>query len=136
MKITKLELNQLNPQLERIEHLHKRLAEVEATLKAVSFQTSQLDFIHARQTFNNLVFTWTGATGSISWTKGWLKDKNALVDTGQAFSQAPSFKFTTGHPGGLNHNIFVAAGAISSLTASTYYWLGWNTTNNQMYALT
>lgn len=135
MKIANLNLNQLNQQLERIDELHKRLSLAETQLKTIAFQTAQIDFIHARPTFNNVTFTWTGATGTISWTKGWIRDKNAVVDTGIAFSEAPSFQFKTSYPKGLSHNIAISAGSIGSLTPNAYYWFGWNLTNNTMYAL-
>jgi hypothetical protein len=136
MKIAKLDLNQLNKQLERIEDLHNRLSIAEKQLQTTSFQVSQLDFMHARPTFNNLTFTWTGATGTVSWLNGFLKDKNAAIETGVAFSQAPSYRFQVNHPLGLTHNISIPAGSLTGLSANTYYWLGWDNNNRQMYALT
>lgn len=135
-RIAKLDLNQLNTQLDKIEALNRRVSELESSMQSVSFQTSQLDYIHARPTFNNLVFTWTGASGTLSWAAGWIKDKNAATDTGDSFSRSPSYGFSIGKPFGATHNVPVPAGSIPGLAASTYYWVGWDVTNAAMTALT
>jgi hypothetical protein len=135
MKIAKLELTQLNPQLDKIDQLEKRLALLEEQHKQVAFQTAQLDYTHARPTVNNITFTWTGGSTTLSWLKGFIKDKNALLDTGRSFSQAPSFKTSGGAIPVINHNIPVLAGSLT-LNASTYYWLGWDSTQNRMISAT
>jgi hypothetical protein len=61
-KISKLELNELNKELHKLEGLHNRLSKVEEGLSIAAFQSHQLDYVHGRPTFNNLVFTWTGGT--------------------------------------------------------------------------
>lgn len=134
MRIAKLDLNQLNKQLDVLNSLVNRVSALEQTMSFVQFQSAQTDFVHARPTFNNMTFTWTGGTSTLSWTKGWVKDKNAAIDTGKAYSQAPSFKSNSGVSASVTHNIGVHAGSIASLSASTYYWLGWDTTNEKMYA--
>lgn len=135
MRIATVDIVQLNKQLDKLDELHDRLAKAEKTIEALRFQTAHLDFVHARPTFNNLTFTWTGGTTTLSWTAGWVKDKNAVTDTGTAFSQSPSFRFTSGLPRGLTHNVGIPAGSLV-LSASTYYWLGWDVDNGAMYALT
>lgn len=125
-RIAKLELNQLNPQLQRIDELHSRLAAVESQLKNTSQQITQLDYGHAPLTTNNLTFTWTGGTKTISWGNGFIQDKNAVA---QRLAQTP-VSSAAGPP----HNIQVQAGSLVVPTASTYYWLGWDNQHLQMAA--
>lgn len=136
-RIAKLDLNQVNKQIDLIDQLHERVSQLETMMQNVQFQTSQLDYVHARPTFNNITFTWTGSTGTISWNKGWIRDKNSLtVDTGQAYSAGSSFKLNGAPQPAVTQTIAVLAGSISSLSASSYYWMAWNVSNATMYALT
>lgn len=124
-RIAKLELNQLNLQLDRIEELHKRLAAVENRIAKHSFIIAATDPLHAPQTTNNIVFTWTGGTTTLSWTAGWIKDKNWNAQSlgTPAISSAP----------GVQHIWSIPAGSLT-LTASTFYWLGWDPDKNTMRA--
>lgn len=135
MRVSQLNLNQVNQQLDKVSELNDRLSKLEKEHQTLKFQTSNLDFVHARPTFNNLTFTWTGGSTTLSWTAGWIKDKNAVVDTGTAFSQSPSWRFANGIPVATTHNIGVPAGSLT-LSASTYYWLGWDTAGQLMHATT
>jgi hypothetical protein len=134
-KISKLELNELNKELHKLEGLHNRLSKVEEGLSIAAFQSHQLDYVHGRPTFNNLVFTWTGGTTTLSWASGWIKDKNAVSEIGNAFSQSPSYGIKSALIPAITHNIPVPAGSITGLTASSYYWLGWDSSTSKMYAL-
>ena len=116
-RISTLSLNQINLQLDTLDSLQKQLADVQQRLSFVGNTTSIADPIHAPQTTNNLVFTWTGSTGVISWPQGWIKDKNWGAQTIglAAKSSAP----------GAQHIWNVAAGSVA-VSASTYYWLAWD----------
>lgn len=65
-RISKIELNQLNKQFDRLENVISRLGRIQSHLEGIRFQVAQLDYLHAKQTTNNLTFTWTGATTTIS----------------------------------------------------------------------
>lgn len=134
-RIAQLNLDQINKQIDKIDQLHQRVSELESKFATTTFQVNQVDFQHARQTFNNITFTWTGSSGTLSWTKGWIRDKNALLGTNPVVVQTPSYKNQSGITAAVTHNIGVPAGSLA-LNASTYYWLGWDVNSNLMYALT
>lgn len=112
------DLGQLNRALQRIDKVEKNLQSSKAELFQVQKRVSTLDALHApTPTTNNLVATWTGATGTISWPPASLQDKNA-----QALVNQP----------GSVHTVPVVSGAIHGLQPNTHYWLGWNKTQRQM----
>lgn len=108
-RITKLDLVEINRALSHIDDLKKELRSTKQNLEAVKHQVGLLDYLHAPLTTNNLVFTWTGSTLTLSWPAGSIHDKNLV-------------------------NIPVQAGTISNLLASTYYWMAWNKIHQQMVA--
>ena len=124
-RINKVDLTQINLQIDKIDNLNKRIGLLENQVGNIGYQTAALDYVHAPSTTNNLVFTWTGSTGKLSWTQGFIQDKNASQTTqttyGPKISSAPSIPHTSN----------VAAGSLSA-SASTYYWLGWDTSQQQM----
>lgn len=112
------DLGQLNRALQRIDKLEKQLNNTRAGLAQVSKKVTVLDAVHAPSpTTNDLVLTWTGGTSTVSWPAGSVQDKNA-----QAIIQAP----------GQVHTTPIIAGARNGLAPSTYYWVGWSKTQNQM----
>lgn len=125
-RISALDLNQINRQLDNITTLEAQVGSMQKQLANVGFQTAVSDPIHAPTTTNNLVFTWTGGSTTLSWPAGWIKDKNwnaQTVTPVPAVSSAP----------GSRHIYAVPSGSLS-LSASTSYWLGWNSAHQQMVA--
>jgi hypothetical protein len=115
------DLGQLNRALQRIDKVEKRLLQTQDQLFQVQKRVSTLDVLHAPvPTTNNLVATWTGSTGTLSWNTSDIQDKNAN-----------SLISTTG----IIHTTPVTAGAVHGLTPSTHYWMGWSTTQKQMLIL-
>jgi hypothetical protein len=109
LKITEIgkDLPQLNRELTRIDTHESQIASLKSQFGIV---TKHLDEIKNRRevvSTNNLTFTWTGGTLKLSWAAGFLRD-NAL-------------KYYT-----------ALAGTSLALTASTYYWIGWNPKQAQM----
>src|SRR5579859_7745452 len=76
-RIVKVDLNQINLQIDKIDNLIKRVGELESSIGNLGVQTAALDYLHAPPTTNNLTFTWTGATTTLSWLAGYIQDKNA-----------------------------------------------------------
>jgi hypothetical protein len=122
-RIVKVDLNQVNLQIDKIDNLVKRTGALENAVGNLGFQAVALDYLHAPPTTNNIVFTWTGGTLTLSWTKGFLQDKNASVQTlvPTKLSTSPSVVHTHG----------VAAGS-KVVSASTWYWTGWDPVHQQM----
>lgn len=109
-KITKADdLVQLNRQFARLDLLHKQNSDLQQRVENLSSQVKQFDVVHAPQTTNDILFTWTGGTTTLSWPAGSVKNKN-------------------------NQNVPVSAGTLTGLTASKYYWLAWNPIHKQMIA--
>ena len=127
-RIANLDLAQINRQIDRLDNLHKTVSTLQSTLENIKYQVGQLDYHHARPTTNNLVFTWTGGTHTVSWPQGFIQDKNAEAQQilGDVFSSAK------GPPILGQHTFNVPAGSQAGLTASTYYWVGWNHAASQM----
>lgn len=121
---TESDLSELNQALQRVDSLRKQVTSMIQELGAVKKQVAAINVTHAPVTTNNLVFTWTGASGTISWTQGFLQDKNATANKliGQGNFNAP----------GVVHNHAILAGSTPSLTASTFYWIAWNPIHRQM----
>lgn len=103
------DLREINRQLEQITTVRKQLESLSQKVGNQSAQLKQVDIVHAPATTNNLLFTWTGSTLTLSWPAGSVRDKNGA-------------------------NRPVAAGSIGNLTASTYYWLSWNPVHQVMSA--
>lgn len=125
-RIAQLSLDQINRQLDTLDSVQKQLAAVQKQLANVGQQIVVTDPIHAVQTTNNLSFTWTGGTLTLSWLAGYIKDKNWSA---QAISNPP---FVSSAPGRV-HFFAVPAGSLV-LSASTYYWLGWDPDHQTMRA--
>lgn len=58
---------------------------------------------------NNIIFTWTGSTTTLSWAPAYIHSNGTYIH--------------------------IAAGSLS-LTASTYYWMAWNSIHQSMSAQT
>lgn len=128
-KLTRIDLVQLNRQYgDVIEELRKRIGTLEREHANTAAQVQNLDFVHAKQTTNNLVFTWHGGTGVVDWPEGFLQDKNANSQqvVGSVFSSSKGPALTSAH------TYPVPAGSQSGLSASTYYWIGWNHVGQQI----
>ena len=108
-RISKLTLSEVNRALVHIDELNKQIGILRSQLDATKQQVKSLDVVHAPLTTNNITFTWTGATSTLSWTAGSIANKNSI-------------------------NTPVIAGSIAGLAASTYYWLAWNAEHQQMVA--
>jgi hypothetical protein len=122
--ISKLDLPQVNRQVDRIDAHEKRLSEMEAQFKNVKFQATQLDFAHGPTTTNDLIFTWTGSTSTLSWVAGSIQDKNAGAQSLQ-FDKISS-------AAGNQHFFSIPAGSQANLSANTSYWIGWDKVHQQM----
>lgn len=103
------DLGQLNRALEGIDKLEKKFGTLNSQLSSITHQVNQIDTKHVPASSNNLSFTWTGGTLTLSWPAGSVVDRN-------------------------NSNVPIAAGSIVGLLASTYYWLAWNQVHKQMVA--
>lgn len=107
-RISKIDLVQLNQQFRKLGELENQFRQLQndhdltrQQLLAVQLQNTA--------TNNNLIFTWTGSTLTLSWATGSLR-----------------YKTTSAIP--------IAAGSIANLLASSYYWLAWNKVHSQMAA--
>lgn len=128
-KIAHLDLAQVNKQVDRIDKLEHLVGDMKVLLDNVGHQTTVSDPSHAPQTTNNIAFTWTGATLTLSWAKGFIKDKNWNAQSAKGTpvkSSAP----------GAQHQWLVPAGSLSPLNASTYYWMAWDPVHQVMRATT
>lgn len=132
-RISKLTLEQVNLQLDKLDSLIKRVGEAEARVKTLHFQVGQLDFIHAKPTTNNLTFKWTGGgggtgNGAISWAQGFIQDKNANAQlvVGNRFSSAK----------GDAHTYNIPAGTLAGQPQNSFVWIGWNYIARQMVVTT
>jgi len=103
------DLREINRQLEELQTVKKQIDAVTKQIGNVGVQLNQLSIQHAPATTNNMLFTWTGATLTISWAAGSVRDK---------------FGF----------NVPVPAGSIVNLVANTYYWMTWNKVHQVMTA--
>lgn len=111
-------VSQLNKALQKIDKLEKKLLVNQDQLLQVQKQVTSLDAQHAPSpSTNNIVLTWTGGSGTISWPQANLQDKNA-----------GSNPVTPG----LQHTIPIVAGSKAGLTASTHYWVGWSKTQQKL----
>jgi hypothetical protein len=125
-RIAAITLEQLNGQFDKIDSLQNQLAGLQKLVSNVGHQTIISDPLHAPQTSNNITFTWTGGTGVLSWTKGWIKDKNWNA---QSINRTPVISSAPGQ----QHIFTVPAGSLV-LSPSTTYWLGWDPHSQTMQA--
>jgi hypothetical protein len=125
-RISTLSLDQVNRQIDQLDTVQKQVSNIQQQTSFLEQQVSISDPIHAPQTTNNLIFTWTGSTTTLSWPQGFIKDKNWNVQT----IAAPTLKSTSK---GQQHLYTVKAGSLS-LLASTPYWLGWDGVHQVMLA--
>jgi hypothetical protein len=125
-RIANLSLDQVNRQIDLLDTLRAQIGQLQTRLNNVGNQAIIADPIHAPQTTNNLTFTWTGGTTTLSWAKGWIKDKNWSAQT----IGVPAFKSSAP---GQQHIFAIPAGSLV-LSASTTYWLGWDPSHQIMRA--
>ena len=125
-RIAAVTLDQVNKQIDVIDSLQKQVGTLQIKLDNVGQSISIADPIHAPQTTNNITFTWTGSTRTLSWNAGYLKTKNWDAQT----LARPAFKSTAP---GQQHVYAIPVGSLV-LVASTYYWLGWDPFHQAMQA--
>ena len=117
-RIATLSLDQVNRQIDTIDSLRTQVSNLQKLVSNIGHQVTIADPIHAPQTTNNFIFTWTGATTTLSWVAAFIKDKNWSAQT---LARAPALSTAPGQ----QHIWSVPAGSLT-LSASTYYWLGWD----------
>jgi hypothetical protein len=125
-RIASITLDQINRQIDTVDSLRVQLNAVQKLLNNVGHQTTIADPVHAPQTTNNLTFTWTGGSVTLSWPAGYIKDKNWKAQT---LTKTPGISSAPGQ----QHIWGVPAGSLV-LSPSTYYWLGWDPTHQKMRA--
>ncbi len=125
-RIAALTLDQINRQIDILDNLQNQVGSLQSKLNNIGQTTNITDPTHAPQTTNNIIFTWTGSTTTLSWLAGYIKDKNWQAQT----LARPAFLSTAP---GLPHIYAVVAGHIT-LLPSTYYWLGWDPDHQIMRA--
>lgn len=109
-RISQLDLVQLNKELEKLDAFHSRISQLEKHNASLQQRLDKVE-THAAPTSNNLVFSWTGSTGTISWVDGSVKDKDG-------------------------NNVPVRSGALVGKSPSIYHWVAWNRVHQQMVAET
>lgn len=125
-RISEVSLKQVNLQIDIIDSLQKQVSALQRQLGNIGQQIVITDPFHAPQTTNNLTFTWTGGSATLSWNAGFLKDKNWNAQT---LSNPP----VRSSAPGIQHIFTVPAGSLV-LNPSTYYWLGWDPDHQTMRA--
>lgn len=124
-RIAQADLVQINTQVNRIDQLEAQVKALQKQSSSVAQQTIVGDTAHAPATTNNLVFTWTGGSSTLSWPAGFIKDKNWSVQT----TARPALKSTAP---GQQHTFSVTAGSTPGLTPNAYYWIGWDYVHHVM----
>ena len=108
-RIAHADVAEINQKLSaRIDDLEKRIITLQRTAKDIHETVFLRTAADAPHTTNNLIFTWTGGTGTLSWPAGHLVDAR-------------------------NINTPVMAGSLN-LSPSTFYWLSWNKQHQQLQA--
>lgn len=100
----------VNKELQRLDLHQQQLSELTNRLSILEKHTQQIRDARQILSINNLVFTWTGGTLTLSWPAGFVQDSSL-------------------------RNWPVQAGSLV-LIASTVYWLAWNPPQQKMVAAT
>ena len=100
-------LGRLEQRLRSLEAEKRHRQHLDVEVAGLQTQLDQLEEKREVVSINNLEFLWTGATSTLSWVAGFVKDKNNKV-----------------YP--------VPAGSRTGLTTSTEYWAGWNPLHQTM----
>ena len=119
-------LDQVNRQIDILDTVQNQVAALQSTTAFTQQQSAIADPAHAPSTTNNLSFSWNGGTGVVTWNQGFIKDKNWNAQT----TSTPAVKSSAP---GAQHIFSVPSGTLS-LSPSTYYWIGWDHTHQQMVA--
>ena len=127
-RISQLSLDQINRQIDTIDSLKQQVADLQNFTNNIGHQVAVSDPTHAPQTTNNLAFTWTGGTATLSWPQGYLKTKNWNAQT---TSPVPAKSSAPGQP-----QFFAIPAGSQVLSPSTYYWIGWDPSHQTMLATT
>lgn len=90
----------INSELKRLDQFQKTINEHTQQLQELIKHNAQIRDARAIPSTNNLVFTWTGGSLTLSWSSGYVQDSSL-------------------------RNYPVIAGSIV-VAASTNYWLAWN----------
>lgn len=125
-RIGALTLEQVNLQVDKLDILHAQVQALQAKANFAAQQVVIADPIHAPQTTNNVAFTWTGSTTTLSWPQAFVKDKNWSAQT----TIRPVIKSSAP---GQQHIWTIPSGSLT-LNASTYYWMGWDPDAQKMRA--
>lgn len=94
---------------DRLRQLDQALGDIQALKQQVNRTQTSSNLTtqsHEPSTINNITFTWTGSTTTLSWSQGYLQDKS-----------------------GTHYSIPAGSTVVA---ASTAFWAAWNTTQNQM----
>lgn len=100
------DLPKLNSELSRLDRHTNDIASLKQELSNLKDQVLVEHLRNGVQNQNNIVFTWTGGSLTISWAPGYVKDHQGHYDPIPAGSQTAA--------------------------ASTYYWVGWNPVHQTM----
>ena len=90
----------INSELKRLDQYQSQLSGLTDRLVSLETHTAEIRDTRAIPSVNNLIFTWTGGTLTLSWPAGFVQDSS------------------------LTHYPVVAGSLV--LVASTVYWLAWN----------
>src|SRR5574337_421472 len=91
----------INSAFQQLDALYTRVAASEKQINFVQTTSQQHQQLAEITGTNNLTFTWTGSTGTISWAAGSVLNRQG-------------------------NYVPIPAGSITGLSASTTYWLAWN----------
>jgi hypothetical protein len=125
-RIATVDLVQVNNQIDKIDNLQSQVGALKANSDFVTQQVTIADPIHAVPTTNNLTFTWTGSSSALTWSPGFIKDKNWQAQT------LPRPVAKSSAPG--QQHVYGTTGGTLNLNPSTYYWVGWDYVHRQMVA--
>lgn len=100
----------LNRELQRLDQHASQITELQAQVAQLVQHTSEIRDTRQVISQNNLVFTWTGGTLTLSWPAGYIQDSSL-------------------------RNWAIPAGSLVLLASSTY-WLGWNPLQQHMASST
>lgn len=97
----------LNSLSQQVETLQRQVQKLQSESKLQNEDIANLQDTADILYQNTITFSWTGATGTISWNAGYVSDKQGNV-------------------------IPIPAGSRAGLSASTAYWVAWNPVHQVM----
>lgn len=105
------EISKLNRQLAKFHELQSDILNLKKKTGSLAADIEQLGHQRDDSATNNLTISWDGPNLKLTWTAGYVKDRK-------------------------NRVYQIPAGERTGLTASTYYWLGWNPIHETMSVTT